>query len=155
MNYSSSLLWHGQAEANERADMAPHLGGKTILIVQGSLLAGAELADAFEENGARVHLTSNCINAFDLLRRIKFDGAVIDQGLHNEAFDLCSELRDLAIPYMCCAAPHRLHKLATRKRDADHAVWRMVDVMSKEDRLGAVYAGIGQPRHESLTVIGS
>jgi hypothetical protein len=31
----------------------------------------------------------------------------------------------------------------------------MVDVMSKEDRLGAVYAGIGQPRHESLTVIGS
>jgi hypothetical protein len=57
-----------------------------------------------------------------LLRREQFDGAVVDQGRHNEAFDLCSELKDLAVPYICCIAPHRLQKTAMRKRDAGHAV---------------------------------
>lgn len=104
------------------ADTDRDLGGKTILIVEGSLLAGAELADAFHRAGAQVHLTTNIINAFNLLRREQFDGAVVDQGRHNEAFDLCGELKDLAVPYICCVAPHRLQKAATKKRDADHAV---------------------------------
>jgi hypothetical protein len=41
------------------------LGGRTVLIVEGSLLAGAELADAFHRAGAHVHLTTNIINAFN------------------------------------------------------------------------------------------
>ena len=104
------------------ADADRDLGGKTILIVEGSLLAGAELADAFHRAGADVHHTPNIINAFNLLRREQFDGAVVDQGRHNEAFDLCGELKDLAVPYICCIAPHRLQKTAVRARDADHAV---------------------------------
>lgn len=104
------------------ADTDRDLGGKTILIVEGSLLAGTELADAFHRAGADVRLTTNIINAFSLLRREQFDGAVVDQGRHNEAFDLCSELKDLAIPYICCIAPHRLQKTAVRALDADHAV---------------------------------
>jgi NAD(P)-dependent dehydrogenase (short-subunit alcohol dehydrogenase family) len=104
------------------ADTDRDLGGRTILIVEGSLLAGTELADAFHRAGAHVHLTTNIINAFNLLRRERFDGAVVDQGRHNEAFDLCSELKDLGVPYVCCTAPHRLQKIAMRTRDADHAV---------------------------------
>jgi hypothetical protein len=104
------------------ADTDRDLGGKTILIVEGSLLSGAELADAFHRAGAHVHLTTNIINAFNLLRREQFDGAVVDQGRHNEAFDLCSELKYLAVPYICSIAPHRHQKTAMRKRDADHAV---------------------------------
>ncbi|HWB46150.1 MAG TPA: hypothetical protein VG900_11975 [Hyphomicrobiaceae bacterium] len=110
--------------------MECHLNGKTVLIVQGSLLAGPELQNAFGRAGARVFLTANIINAFGLLKRVAFDGAVIDQGLHNEAFDLCSELRELGVPYICCSAPHRLQKPAARLRDAAHAVWRLGDVLS-------------------------
>jgi hypothetical protein len=107
---------------SSRPDLDCDLGGKTILIVEGSVLAGAELADAFRRAGADVHLTTNIINAFNLLRREPFDGAVVDQGRHNEAFDLCSELRDLGIPYIGCVTPHRLQRAAMRARDADHVV---------------------------------
>lgn len=108
-----------------RADGDRDLGGKTILIVEGSLLAGTELADAFRRSGANVQLTTNIINAFNLLRREPFDGAVVDQGRHNEAFDLCSELRDLGVPYIGCVAPHRLQRASMRARDAEHVVGQL------------------------------
>lgn len=110
--------------------MEHNLTGKTILIIEGSLLAGSALRDAFGRAGARVFLTANVINSFSLLKRITFDGAVIDQGLHNAASDLCSELHDLGIPYICCAAPHRLQKSAARLRDADQTVWRIAGIIS-------------------------
>lgn len=66
------------------ADKDRDLGGKSILIVEGSLLAGAELADVFRRAGAHVHLTTNIINAYNLLRREAFDGAVVDQGRHTK-----------------------------------------------------------------------
>jgi hypothetical protein len=113
--------------------MERNLSGKNVLIVQGSLIAGSELKDAFERAGARVYLTGNLISAFNLLQRVEFDGAMIDQGLHNEAFDLCMELRELSIPYMCCASPHRLQGLAARVSDADHAVWKLANVLSIAD----------------------
>ena len=115
-----------------RADMDHDFGGKTILIVEGSLLAGAELADAFRGAGADVHLTTNIINAFNLLRREPFDGAVVDQGRHNEAFDLCSELRDLGIPYIGCVAPHRLQRAAMRARDAENVVGQLQSMISNQ-----------------------
>lgn len=127
--------------------MERDLSGKTILIVEGSLLAGGELAEALSRCGARVHLTTNFINAFSLLRRISFDGAVIDQGLHNEAFDLCSELRELGIPYICCSAPHRLHRPTARKRDADQVVWRLDDIISSRTDLQTGHCAIKQPAY--------
>jgi len=102
--------------------MDRNLSGKNILIVQGSLLAGPELEDAFARSGARVYLTGNTISAYDLLRRVSFEGAVIDKGLHNEAFDLCRELQALGIPYQCCSSPHRLHRASARQRDAERVV---------------------------------
>ncbi len=117
--------------------MERDLSGKTILIVEGSLLAGGELAAVLSKCGARVHLTTNFINAFSLLRRIPFDGAVVDRGLHNEAFDLCSELRELDIPYICCNAPHRLQKAASRKSDANHTLSRLGDMLASRVHLEA------------------
>jgi hypothetical protein len=124
--------------------MERNLTDKTILIVQGSLLAGPDVEAAFSRSGARVHLTANVINAFSLLRRIRFDGAVVDQGLHNAAFDLCSELQDLEIPYISCAAPHQLQKPAARKRDADHAVWRLGEMISTQTGSPSDWAGARQ-----------
>lgn len=129
--------------------MERYLSGKTILIIEGSLLAGEEIAEALSRCGARVHLTTNFINAFSLLRRMSFDGAVVDQGLHNEAFDLCSELRELDIPYFCCSAPHRLHTPAARKRDADQIAWRLSEIISGRTDLEAEYCPIKQPAYSA------
>ena len=100
-------------------DLPACLGGKTILIVQGSLLAGSELEEVFQGFGAHVYLASGVTSAFELLRRMRFDGAVIDRGLHNAAVDLCSELQELGIPYMFCAEPHRLQRPSLRPQDAE------------------------------------
>lgn len=116
--------------------MESKLSGKNILIVQGSLLAGSELRDALMRSGAIVFVTGNLISAFDLLQRIRFDGAIVDQGLHNEAFDLCTEFQAYNIPYICCNAPHRLQGLGARGRDADHAIWKLASVISSVDDLG-------------------
>lgn len=111
--------------------METELAGKNILIVQGSSLAADALRTALIRAGARVNVTAMPLNAFDLLRRVRFDGAVLDQGLHNEIFDLCEELRDLGVPYILCSTPHRLQGLSARTADAAHAVWRLGHVMSR------------------------
>jgi hypothetical protein len=131
--------------------MESKLSGKNILIVQGSLLAGSELRDAFMRSGAQVYVTGNIISAFDLLRRKRFDGAVVDQGLHNEAFDLCTEFQALYIPYICCNAPHRLQGLTARGRDADHAAWKLANIMSSVDDLAGDYVPIEGPPVENRT----
>jgi hypothetical protein len=116
--------------------MDHNLTGKKILIVQGSSLAGAELEAAFAHAGARVYLTANIISAFSLLERIRFDGAVVDQGLHNAAFELCSELQELGTPCICCATPHQLQKAAAKARDAAHGVWRIGDMIASKGAHG-------------------
>jgi DNA-binding response OmpR family regulator len=108
------------------------LTGKNILIVEGSSVAADALRDAFNRTSARVYVTGSMLTAFDLIGRRRFDGAVIDQGLHNEVFDLCEELRGLNVPYVFCHAPHRLQGIEARRRDADHVVWKLHDVMQAE-----------------------
>jgi hypothetical protein len=110
--------------------MRQDFSDKTILIVQGSLLSGAELESAFKRAGASVYLAGNIISAFSLLNRTSFDGAVIDQGLHNAAFDLCCELRELGVPYVCSAAPHLLQSQSAREREAHRAVARLGDIIA-------------------------
>jgi CheY-like chemotaxis protein len=108
------------------------MSGKTILVVQGSLLATAELKEALEGAGATVCETANLISAYGLLDRVKFDGAVIDQALHNEAFDLCEELRAIGTPYVCCNAPHRLQGSSARGQAAQVAAEKLARLMSEE-----------------------
>jgi len=117
--------------------MRQDFSGKTILVVQGSVLEGAELETAFRQSGAQLYLTGNAISAFNLLQRVQFDGAVVDQGLHNAAFDLCSELRDLDVPYICCTTPHRLQSPSVRQREAERAVWRLGDMIARRSEIGA------------------
>jgi hypothetical protein len=113
--------------------MDMNLAGRNILIIQGSLIAGAELKDAFARSGAQVYITGNLISAFHLLERKAFHGAVVDQGLHNEAFGVCAELQARCIPYICCNLPHRLQGLSARRADADHAVWKLASVICCAD----------------------
>ena len=85
--------------------MDMNLAGRNILIVQGSLIAGAELKDAFTRSGAHVYITGNLISAFHLLERKAFYGAVVDQGLHNEAFDVCARVTGPLYPLYLLQLP--------------------------------------------------
>jgi len=117
--------------------MQESLNGKKILIVKGSLIASDELQEALASEGARPFLAHNVSHAFELVERIKFDGVMVDHGLHNEAFDLCTELQAGDIPYISCNAPHRLQGWQARKRDAEHAVWKLAHVLSRVDEIAA------------------
>jgi hypothetical protein len=109
------------------------LAGKNVLIVEGSLLSTQELKEALEEAGATAIVTANLISAFSLLERVKFDGAIIDQTLHNEAFDLCTELKSVGTPYISCNAPHRLQGGSARKRAAQLAAEKLVRLLTEVD----------------------
>lgn len=113
--------------------MENKLTGKQLLIVTGSLLADAELRDALVRIGAQVTVTKNMVTAFDLVARRDFDGAVVDHGLHNEAFDLCTEFQALNIPYISAATPHRLQGLEARERDADATAERLANLIELEE----------------------
>jgi hypothetical protein len=109
-----------------------NLTGKTILIVEGSLLSGVDLKCALKEGGAAAFVTGNELSAYSLLEKHAFDGAIIDYALHNEAFELCAELRDLNIPYVCCNAPHKLQGAQARRAAATAAVGKLARVLAKD-----------------------
>jgi DNA-binding response OmpR family regulator len=90
------------------------LSGKKVLIVKGSLLVPFALEMALSERGARPTTATNIISAFSLIERERFDAVVIDKGLHNEAFDICAELKSFDIPYVLANAPHELQKPAAQ-----------------------------------------
>jgi len=90
------------------------LSGKKVLIVKGSLLVPFALEMALAERGSKAITATNIISAFSLIERERFDAAVIDKGLHNEAFDLCAELKSFDIPYILANAPHELQRPAAQ-----------------------------------------
>ena len=92
--------------------MQHKLSRKKVLIVKGSLLVPFALETALSERGATAVTVTNIISAFSLIERGVIDAAVIDKGLHNEAFDLCAELKSLGIPYVLADAPHELQRPA-------------------------------------------
>lgn len=125
--------------------METAIQGKRVLLVQGSSLASDELFDALCEAGAKPYPTSNLLNAFTLVERVSFDAALIDQGLHNEAFDLCAELQERGIPYVSCAGPHRLQGPAARRQEAQYAIWRLGALIGTEDGAGFTPQAVTTP----------
>jgi hypothetical protein len=113
------------------------LHGKNILIVEGSLIATAEVQEALINEGARPFVAHNLPAAFELVRRLRLDGAIIDHSLHNEAFDLCTELQAVDTPYISCRTPQRAQGWSARKRDAEHAAWKLGHVLSRVDEIAA------------------
>jgi response regulator RpfG family c-di-GMP phosphodiesterase len=109
--------------------MSENLLGKAILMVKGSLLSTDELEAALKEQGARVQTASNIISAFALVERRRFDGAILDKGLHNEAFDLCAELKERRVPYLLSNKPHECQKPGARRRAANDVVKDLIMTM--------------------------
>jgi PleD family two-component response regulator len=109
--------------------MKLNLLGKKILVIKGSLLSERELEAALQEEGAKVQTVTNLISAFSVIERQTFDGAVIDKGLHNQAFDLCTELQSLDVPYIIASSPHDLQKSSAKIRDAKEATASLIAAM--------------------------
>lgn len=55
------------------------------------------------------------------------------QGLHNEAFDLCAELRECDVPYMLSDKPHELQRFGARRRVAQEVVEDLILRMGIKD----------------------
>jgi CheY-like chemotaxis protein len=109
------------------------LTGKKILIVEGSLISATELRSALMQAGAQVNVACGVPAAFNMLKHVQPDAAVIDYALHNEAFDLCTEFQAYDIPYIHCSGPNRLQGLKTRDEEAEHAAWKLAHMMSRAD----------------------
>lgn len=111
---------------------------KKVLIVQSSLLALDALKSALAESGAKVVVTTNLISAFSLIEREPFDAVIIDKGLHNQAIDLCEELRLLDIPYVVAGAPHEMHKPAAQRNAALDISAKISALISSGDKSRAI-----------------
>ena len=109
--------------------MQTPLIGKSILVVQGSLLSVGELEAALVKEGAKVQTVTNVISAFWMIERQPFDGAVIDKGLHNEVMGLCADLQSLNVPYIIYDAPHDLQKPSAQRRDAKISMGSLMKAM--------------------------
>ncbi|MBS0251514.1 MAG: hypothetical protein JSR78_10690 [Proteobacteria bacterium] len=114
--------------------MHTRLSGKKILIVKGSLLVPFALEMALAERGARAITATNIISAFSLIEREPFDAAVIDKGLHNEAYDLCAEFKSFDIPYILADEPHELQKPAAQMSAAYEIVAKIAEILETRER---------------------
>jgi DNA-binding response OmpR family regulator len=107
------------------------LSGKKILIVKGSILVPLMLERALTERAAKPITATNIISAFSLIERERFDAAVIDKGLHNEAFDLCAELKSSDVPYVLAGAPHEQQRTAAQMSAACDIVAELAERLKR------------------------
>jgi hypothetical protein len=105
------------------------LRGQKILVVTGSLLSAPELRQECARHGAVVYVSANVISVFELLRQHNFAGAVLDQSLHNEVFDLCTELQANNVPYVWSRDPQRSAPVGSRQDKARATVKRLLEEM--------------------------
>jgi hypothetical protein len=132
---NTGLTWRGV--------MANTFLSKAILIVKGPRLATGELQSELESRGANV-VIADVEFAFSVLNHLHFDGAIIDGELQNEAFDLCTELQALYVPYISVTNPHCLQKFASQARDVENALNRLVEVISRHKDIDDLLLG-GDP----------
>ena len=107
------------------------LAGRKILIVEGLTLTSAEIREVLANEKAQAFVARDVAAAFRLLDRVRFDAVLIDHSLHNEAIDLCIELRSEGIPHVSCRAPNSWQGWSARKRDAGYAVEKLRGVLSR------------------------
>ena len=107
------------------------LNGRKVLIVEGLTLSSQEIREVLANQGAHVFVAHGVAAAFRLLDRIRFDAVIIDHSLHNEAVDLCIELRTESIPHVSCRAPNSWQGWSVRKREAEAAARKLENLFSR------------------------
>lgn len=131
--------------------MNNNLSGKKVLVLKGSLLVPFALEMALAERGARAITVTNIVSALSLVERETFDAAVIDKGLHNEAYDLCAELKFLDTPYILANAPHELQRPAGQMSAACDIVAEIAERLETRDRASAQsQSGVSAARYPAV-----
>ena len=83
------------------------LYGKVILVVEGSLLSGSTVRDAFIRAGAIVHVVNNVATGNRIISSKRLDAAIIDTATETRSDLLCRELGRRGVPFFYSSFPAR------------------------------------------------
>jgi DNA-binding response OmpR family regulator len=89
---------------------SPTLHGRSILIVEDEPLIALDIAQAFEDAGAEIVVTSTLHHALVLVEHDGLSAAVLDHALHDgDSSPLCQRLDQLSLPFVIYSGLGKLH----------------------------------------------
>lgn len=89
---------------------SPTLLGRSILIVEDEPLIALDIAQAFEDAGAEIVVTSTLHHALVLVEHDGLSGAVLDHALHDgDSSPLCQRLDQRRLPFVIYSGLGKLH----------------------------------------------
>ena len=86
----------------------PTLHGRSILIVEDEPLIALDIAQAFEDAGAEIVVTSTLHHALVLVEHDGLSAAVLDHALHDSS-PLCQRLHERKLPFVIYSGLGELH----------------------------------------------
>ena len=88
----------------------PKLHGRSILIVEDEPLIALDIAQAFEDAGAEIVVTSTLHHALVLVEHDGLSAAVLDHALHDgDSSPLCQRLDQRSLPFVIYSGLGKLH----------------------------------------------
>lgn len=94
----------------------PKLHGRSILIVENEPLIALDIAQAFEDAGAEMVVTSTVHHALVLVEHDDLSAAVLDHAPPDgDSSPLCERLRDRKLPFVIHSGLTKLHGRAQRE----------------------------------------
>ena len=89
---------------------SPILRGRSILIVEDEPLIALDIAQAFEDAGAEIVVTSTLHHALVLVENDGLSAAVLDHALHDgDSSPLCQRLNERKLPFVIYSGLNKLH----------------------------------------------
>jgi len=94
---------------------SPTLHGRSILIVDDEPLIALDIAQAFEDAGAEIVVTSTLHHALVLVEHDGLSAAVLDHALHDgDSSPLCQRLDERKLPFVIYSGLGKLHGACAR-----------------------------------------
>ena len=89
---------------------SPTLSGRSILIAEDEPLIALDIAQAFEDAGAEIVVTSTLHHALVLVEHDGLSAAVLDHALHDgDSSPLCQRLNERKLPFVIYSGLGKLH----------------------------------------------
>jgi DNA-binding NtrC family response regulator len=86
------------------------LNGRSILIAEDEPLIALDIAQAFEDAGAEIVVTSTLHHALVLVEHDGLSAAVLDHALHDgDSSPLCQRLNERKLPFVIYSGLGKLH----------------------------------------------
>ena len=86
------------------------LNGRSILIAEDEPLIALDIAQAFEDAGAEIVVTSTLHHALVLVEHDGLSAAVLDHALHDgDSSPLCQRLNERRLPFVIYSGLGKLH----------------------------------------------